>query len=186
MCECVRRGWWEAGEGEEHVVNQDCSKFHKMFGDGSRHFWEGSYISKLHVKDFHVKLLLSSHTTFHSNKKHHKLLYISQMSWMLEHTYGTCWSLLNLWTSSIKRMVFLLNMIFSFLATFTISLTSFTPAVVAESCTNFVLSFWWATLAMIRASVVCCLKKISRVLANEGKQGGPPLFFCSIFFWCCQ
>jgi len=43
----------------------------------------------------------------------------------------TCCNLLKRWISSMKRIVFLLSMALSFLATFTTSFTSATPQVVA-------------------------------------------------------
>ena len=72
----------------------------------------------------------------------------------LKHVIFTCCNLLKRWISSMKRMVFLLSIILSFLATFTTSFTSLTPQVVAERKVNFVPCLLRATRAMIRARVV--------------------------------
>lgn len=67
-------------------------------------------------------------------------LTILVLLWNLCNSKLTCCNLLNLWISSMNKIVFLLKLVHSFLATFATSFTSFIPAMVADSLTN--LKFW--------------------------------------------
>lgn len=67
----------------------------------------------------------------------------------------TCWSLLNLWISSMKRMVFLLNILWRFPASAMTFFTSATLLVVADNFTSLLLESSFIFLAMIPAKVVC-------------------------------
>ena len=106
----------------------------------------------------------------------------------LKNVVFTCCNLLKRWISSMKRMVFLLSIILSFLATFTTSFTSLTPQVVAERKVNFVPCLLRATRAMIRARVVWWIGVLSWWKNNHSTiailyQGLWEMQLCILYTW---